>query len=292
MFDLASLTKILSTTLITAHAVELGRLSLEEKPFSQWPNVTVRNLLQHTSGLPGWQNLYAQGIQRRLVYENALALPALSPPKMQTIYSDLGFIALGNLLESRFGDRLDILFDKVAARCFPSSRLQYLPCHTGARTHADIAPTGYCPTRKRPLIGEVNDLNAYAMEGVAPHAGLFGTFDDVVIAAEYFIATLRDKKDPLDQIVRTFLCATGDRALGFDKTSRHGSTDGALSAQSVGHLGFTGTSLWIDPLAANGRGAYFVLLTNHLQSSSRKSEIAAYRKTFHRAAVRWLTSNI
>ena len=277
IFDLASLTKILSTTLIASEAISLGKLALDEQPFRQWPGVHIVDILQHTSGLPAWVNFYRGAIDRHGVVERALATKLEAPSRARMVYSDVGFIALGHLLETRLKENLDVIFDDLSRRLYGNSAL-------GFRTTSRelTSPTGVCEIRRRQLRGEVNDLNAYAQGGVAAHAGLFGNIHDVIKAARFFLDSYRKPKSMTAQVLSTFMKTDGVRPIGFDRAERRGTTEGALSKLAIGHLGFTGTSLWIDP-ATN---AYFVLLTNHLENSPRKNEITQLRKDFHRAAVK------
>lgn len=288
VFDLASLTKVLSTTLIAAEAITLGKLALDETPFEQWPDVSVADLLQHASGLPASKNLYVPRSTRNDTIDRALQISQLFASKTHTIYSDIGFIALGSLLESRLKDRIDVVFNDLSQKYFGPSSLSYRPTDAKISDTSNIAPTGWCQTRHRYLHGVVNDLNTFGMRGVASHAGLFGTLEDVAIAARFFLTSMKKPTSPISRTIAQFARADGKRALGFDKAERAGSTDGVLSKHAVGHLGFTGTSLWIDPAAANGEGAYFILLTNHLEASSRKVDLMQLRRDFHRAGARWL----
>lgn len=290
IYDLASLTKILATTLIAAEAIALGKLELEERPFARWPGVRISDLLNHTSGLPAIRNLFGPRLDRGQVFANALQIDLEYPTSSRTVYSDIGFIALGSLLESRLKERLDLIFRDLANRYYEGADLFFVP--TGRR---DIninafAPTGYCPTRHRRLQGEVNDLNAFALSGVAPHAGLFGRLDDVARASRFLLNAIKKPSTPLEKIIQSFAMAPGQRGLGFDKADRRGSTGGVFSSRAVGHLGFTGTSLWIDPLALGGRGAFFILLTNRVEASSSISDMLMLRQGFHRAAARLLNS--
>ncbi|MFZ9888906.1 MAG: hypothetical protein ACO3JL_15525, partial [Myxococcota bacterium] len=131
--------------------------------------------------------------------------------------------------------------------------------------------------------------NAYAMGGVAGHAGLFGTGLDVERAARVHLEALCGGNSlPFASTLRRFLTAPTERALGWDRASSGGSTGGALSTEAVGHLGFTGTSLWLDPRGPGG-GAYYVLLTNRVCETRQNDGIKAVRQRFHQAAQRFLT---
>jgi CubicO group peptidase (beta-lactamase class C family) len=284
LFDLASLTKIIATTSLCARAVERGLLSLSENPLPMWPSASVQEILQHTSGLPSWDNFYERGRDKRQVLDLVFSCVPSAGQKGKSLYSDIGFIALGDLLERRFKQTLDEIFRNFSFENFSTHSLSY-----NSRREFDFsisAPTGFCPIRKRRLVGEVNDLNAFALNEVAAHAGLFGTIEDVSRAARYFLECYKKPKTELQKTLFRFMNAKGERAIGFDRATKAGSTGGALSSATVGHLGFTGTSLWIDPEANNNDGAYFVLLTNYVDHSSRKQDIKLLRQDFHRAAIR------
>jgi len=284
LFDLASLTKILSTALLSARAITENRVTLNEAPFTNWASVTVREILEHTAGLPAHKNFYVRGQDRHQTLTKALSTSIDVNQRTQTLYSDIGFIALGSFLEKRFTRPLDEIFATTAKEHLGTQSLSYNS--RGDFDKSKAAGTGFCPFRRRHLVGEVNDLNAFALGQVAGHAGLFGTVHDVATAARYFLKSYKRPETKIEKTLRTFMTAGGKRAIGFDRAERNGSTGGALSEATVGHLGFTGTSLWLDPKANNNKGAYFVLLTNYLEGAGRKQDILALRRAFHRAAIR------
>lgn len=287
VYDLASLTKLLCTTRLIAKAVDDDVVALDEVPYPRWEGVTVAHLLQHTGGLPAHLPFHEQverhgkvGLRagRDLVVDAVIATPVEAPPGKRTLYSDLGFIALGALLEERLGDPLDELFRKEYA----TNGLQYVRLwKDGYHPKVPhVAPTERCPWRRRAVHGQVHDENAYAMGGVAGHAGVFGAVDDVADAAVFFLRALSAGVSTLKQ----FAFAEGERGLGFDKATKGGSTGDALGPRAVGHLGFTGTSLWLDP--DKDGGTAYVLLANTV-CPSRSGVLArnkALRRAFHRAA--------
>ncbi len=279
IYDLASLTKVLCTTLLTCHAIQLGKLDILEKPWPSWPGVSVLHVLEHTSGLPAWAPFYRRTPHD--VLAQVLATKPTNLPGVQVVYSDLGFIALGDLLQNRLGNKLDVLFIDVAQRHYGNTALTF---------HPDpllVAPTDYCPWRKRVLRGDVNDANCYAMGGVSGHAGLFGCAKDVESAARFFLDAICGNEQGLPGLVRQFATHNGKRPLGFDRVSIGGSTGNALSPRSVGHLGFTGTSLWLDPQSQ----AVYILLSNRYQNGGKKTGIKHLRVSFHEAAARFLFRN-
>ena len=243
LYDLASLTKIICTTLLTAQAICEASLSLHECPWPGWPGVSVGNVLNHTAGLPPWRPLHSLAE----VYD----IKPLHPPSGKTLYSDVGFIALGALLRERRGRGLEDF-----AHLLGTKELQF------------GGPEG------------VEDPRCHALGGVTGHAGVFGTLAGVGEAAQFFLQSLTNPSSPLELMLRYFALFPGERALGFDRPSPGGSTGEALSAGAVGHLGFTGCSLWVDPLH---QGLY-VLLLRRLDQGERQEELKNFRREFHRRA--------
>lgn len=307
-YDLASLTKALSTTLVCAHALATGKVTLDETPWPRWPGVSVRHVLQHRAGLPAWRPFFedaraaaAAGTEagRAAVLSACLAELPEALAGTATRYSDLGFIALGALLEERCGARLDALFAPLAVQVFGKTGLRFVSL-TGCGYHPrypEVAPTEACTWRGRTLQGQVHDDNAFAMGGVAGHAGLFGSALDVAAACAALLRVLARVRsggtgEALDDWLSALLWAPGERALGFDRASPEGTTGGALSERALGHLGFTGTSLWIDPATTVPGGAtfssYYVLLTNRVHPSRAQEGIRELRVDFHRAARAWV----
>lgn len=289
-WDLASLTKLLCTTLITAHAVDQGRLQVSEAPWPGWPGVTVEQVLRHEAGLPAWAPLYetarrlgAVGLPpaRAAILEAVHATALERPPGAVTVYSDIGMIALGCLLEERLGAPLDRLFADIARTSFGDTDLRFVRLgqdgYHPAMPH--VAPTERCPWRRRTLHGQVHDDNCFALGGVAGHAGLFGSLRDVESAAKALLTP--------SATMAHFAAVPGEvgrRPVGWDRATPGGSTGDALGPHTVGHLGFTGCSLWVDPDA----GAAYVLLTNRIHPSKEGPErILALRRAFHRVASTW-----
>jgi CubicO group peptidase (beta-lactamase class C family) len=280
LFDIASLTKALSTTTLTMIFEERGLLSLSDEVR---PGITVRHLLCHASGLPAWRSLVPRPDlpdRRAAVVAAARQAPLESTPGARSQYSDLGFILLGDLLERRGGARLDKLFEKEISRPLGSG----LTFHPAA---GRAAPT------ERGLVGVVHDDNARAMEGVAGHAGLFGTAADVFAVAASLLASFLDRRDRRDHkvlvepsTVRRYFTPSGvpgsTWCLGWDRPSEEGSSAGTRWPRSgVGHLGFTGCSLWLDP----PRGRAAILLSNRVHPTSKNEAIKGLRPVLHDAIV-------
>jgi CubicO group peptidase (beta-lactamase class C family) len=290
VFDLASLTKVIATTSLAMRLVADGRLNLDTSVAHVLPtwrrpdrrDIRIRQLLDHSSGLPAHDRLWSDRIAGRAAIDARIAaLPLAYPTGSRSIYSDVGFIALGFVLEAVAGSTLDRQFDAFAA---PWSRsLGYRP---PAAVRARIAPTEIDPWRGRLLVGEVHDENAAQLDGVAAHAGLFGSVEDVAAFARLVLATFHDRTrlgDP--DLMRRFAAPTGvpgsSRALGWDTTRPTSSCGTRLSASAIGHTGFTGTSLWIDW----ARDLYVVLLSNRVHPTRANDAFVVLRPRIHDAVV-------
>jgi CubicO group peptidase (beta-lactamase class C family) len=293
LYDVASLTKAVATSLLAMRAVAAGRLALDAPVAALLPEfagpdlakdprrgeVTVRHLLCHASGLPAhrpfWRQVADAPSGRWAVSMLAAREPLDHAPGTRSVYSDLGFILLGWLLERLSGARLDLLFAREIAAPLGLAATAYLTLtdadaaararRLGAQT---IAATQDCPERRRVLLGEVDDLNAMAMGGVAGHAGLFSTAGDLSALAATLCRIWRgDTAGAIvdRDVLRLFWSPAGvpesTWRLGWDGPAPSGSQAGTLLPHSaVGHLGFTGCSLWIDP----ARETWIVLLTNRV----------------------------
>lgn len=286
VFDLASLTKVLGTGLIAIDLVGRGRLNLDARVATllQWwrgadrAAVTVRDLLVHASGLPAHLPLYAAARTPLDVVRGSADAPLSAPPRTVSIYSDLGFIVLGDLLARALREpwaeavhqRLGALSDDPPTFWPPAGRL--------------VLATGRSAWRGRDLCGEVHDDNAAAMGGVAGHAGLFGSARGVGDVARAVLAALTRGIDlPWSPAwtVRAFARQTvvpgSSRALAWDTALPTSSSGPYLSRRAIGHTGFTGTSLWIDPVL----DLYVVLLTNRVAGPASSDEMATVRREIH-----------
>ena len=291
LWDLASLTKPLVTSLLCMSALDRAVITLDE-PLLEIPGVTLRRALSHSAGFPAHRAFYtdalASGGGRAAVIAAAARVPLEYPPGSRSIYSDIGFILLGDRLEQRLGAPLDRLAaDLFAPLDAPMAReagrrlrLAYRPVTSDGSSIAgsdppadpDIAATERCPVRRRLVVGEVHDLNAYAMGGVAGHAGLFGDAASVAevaheLCAAYHGSSHRAGRGPLVDrgVLRLFWTPAGvpgsNWRLGWDGPSPVGSLAGdILSRDGVGHLAFTGCSLWIDPEQAT----FVLVLSNRV----------------------------
>ena len=307
-FDVASLTKVIVTTQLVLDACAQGLLHMDDPLRRFYPDapadvsaVTVRQLLAHSGGLAAWMPLYGQvgaGGTARQRRRRAAALilrqPLACRPGEASIYSDLGFMVLGDVLETCHDDTLDVLFGRRIAEPLGLVGIGYLPLESGGRVKDDspgIAATEWCDWRGRLLCGEVHDANAWATGGVAAHAGLFATTAAVWAFARAMMETETGRLDWLPPSLlraswrRQSTPAGTTRALGWDTPTPGRSSSGRyFSPRSIGHLGFTGCSLWIDP----DRQVSVVLCTNRLHPSRRSDRIARLRPKVHDLAMQAL----
>ena len=306
VFDLASLTKPLATTPALMVLIQQQKLALDQPIGSilKWLQgtdkeaISIKALLNHSSGLPAYSPYYIQ--LKRLPVEqrkDALQKELAKVPLTHTngefvLYSDLGFMLLYFLVQKISGKRLDrITAEEIYNPLGISKRsepcLGFVDLHDPIRFD-NVAATEICQWRRRLIEGVVHDDNAYTMGGIAGHAGLFGdTFGVFVMAQAMLQAYARSESTELFQtkLVRKFFSreTPGTRALGFDvPAERHSSCGRYFSANTVGHLGFTGTSLWMDL----DKAVIIILLTNRVHPSRSNDRIKAFRPKLHDAAMK------
>ena len=294
LYDLASLTKVVATTTMAMILVDERRLDLDRPvqdflPAFQGPGkeaVTVRHLLTHSSGLDATAPLFREIRGKAAYVERIAAMDLGYPPGSRSVYSDLGIILLGEILEKTARQPLDAF---VQQRVLKPLGMK----HTGFRPPIGlwprIAPTENDPWRGRMIQGEVHDENAFAMGGVAPHAGLFSTAGDLARFARMLLNGGGGivSRQTLDLFTRKAGIPDSDRALGCDTKSAEGSSAGTLfSSRSFGHTGFTGTSIWIDP----ERQLFVILLTNRVYPTRENNLIREVRPAVADAVVRSLYS--
>jgi CubicO group peptidase (beta-lactamase class C family) len=271
IYDLASLTKVVGTTTAAMVLYDQGRLDLNAPVSTYLPafsggwkdSVTVRQLLTHRSGLPAGRDLWRIARTPDEARAAVLSTNLECKPGQCYIYSDLGADVLGFVIEAISGESLDVfLHDKVFEPLGmndtffrPADSLTYR-----------IAPTEMAPPRGYPLRGEVHDENAYALGGVAGHAGLFSTSADLSIFAQMMLngGSYNGVRILSDTTVALFTHrAAGTRALGWDTADGDGGSGRFLDSRAYGHTGYTGTSIWIDP----ERQMFVLLLTNRVHAA-------------------------
>ncbi|MBV9880803.1 MAG: beta-lactamase family protein [Gemmatirosa sp.] len=281
VYDLASLTKVVGTTTAIMVLYDEGKIDLDAPVRQYLPaftggqkdRVTVRQLLTHHSGLPPGRDLWRSARNPEEAREQVLATPLVCRPGECYEYSDLGADVLGFLVETVSGQRLDRFLDERVFRRLGMTDTFFLP---PAAVRYRTAPTEVSPPRGYPLKGEVHDENAYALGGVAGHAGLFSTAADLSIYAQMLLngGEYGGERIVADSTVRLFTeRAVGTRGLGWDTCNNRGSCGSLMGASSYGHTGYTGTSLWIDP----DRDLFVVLLTNrvHAARAQRPAKVIA-----------------
>ena len=275
IYDLASLTKVVGTTTAIMILFDQHRVALDA-PVSRYlpefsggekDQVTIRQLLIHRSGLPAgreiWKITHDPAEARRIILET----PLQSHPGQYYEYSDLGADVLGYVVEAVSGQSLDEFLQDYVFHPLGMYDTGFRP---DPSLHDRIAPTEVSPPRGYPLQGEVHDENAFAMGGVAGHAGLFSTAADLSVFAEMMLhgGEYNGVRIIADSTVDLFTTrAAGHRALGWDTPSGSYGSGHYLSPSAFGHTGFTGTSIWIDP----ERDMFVVLLTNRVHEARARN---------------------
>lgn len=293
IFDVASLTKVVATASLVMQQIERGTIALDDRLgrfIEHWrgaerETVTMRDLLAHCSGLPAHRPLFLE-MRGREAFERAICTTPLEYlPRSKSIYSDLGFMLLGFVLEDRAP--LQARFDALRAQMGIVDDLQFHPPEIWRKR---IAPTSVDAWRGRLLVGEVEDENAFALGGAAGHSGLFGTAGALGAYARHVLQVLDGRAGAFrrDTLV-TFITRRQDvpgssRALAWDTMLPTSSCGHLMSARAFGHTGFTGTSLWIDP----DRMVYVVFLTNRVHPTRENQKIAAVRPAVHDAVMKAL----
>jgi serine-type D-Ala-D-Ala carboxypeptidase len=281
IYDLASLTKVVGTTTAVMILFDEGKLRLDDQVVKYIPEfgggakdqITIRMLLEHRSGLPAGRDLWRLTQTPEEARAAVISTPLFAAPGQYFEYSDLGADMLGFVVEAVSGQRLDQFLDERVFTPLGMSDTHFRP---DVSLRGRIAPTELTPPRGYPLRGEVHDENAYALGGVAGHAGLFSTASDLAVFAQMLLngGSYNGTRIVADSTVKLFTRrAAGTRALGWDTCGGHGSCGKYLGPNAYGHTGFTGTSLWIDP----DREMFVVLLTNrvHAARARRPAKVIA-----------------
>jgi len=311
LYDIASLTKVVGTTsaimlLVDRSAVELDApvtryLPGWDRGDSRKGSVTVRDLLLHRGGLPAFRTWFREG-RGRDFYRRAIEEVALEgAPRERTVYSDIGFMTLGLVVEAVDGRPLDRFLEDELFHPLSMSATRFTP---DPALRPRVAPTENDGTRGGMMRGEVHDENAWSMGGVAGHAGLFSTAEDLARFTRALAAAARGgaeaaardggpararpgAPDPFPTALAAVWTRRADsgstRALGWDTPSDQGSSAGDLfSRRSFGHTGFTGTSIWVDP----DTDVWVVLLTNRVHPTRENNRHVPLRRAVHDAVIR------
>ncbi|HVA16164.1 MAG TPA: glycoside hydrolase family 3 N-terminal domain-containing protein, partial [Candidatus Dormibacteraeota bacterium] len=301
IYDVASLTKPIVTTSAIMMLVAQGRVDLDAPVSRYLPDwvkgpgasgnsdwrkkVTVRELLLHTSGLPAHREFYKSAKGKNAILEHVHAEPLVAEPGTKVEYSDLGFMLLGEIVERLTGETLDQF---AREKIFAPLGMDHSYFNPPRSLRAQIAPTeNDTAFRKRQLQGEVDDANAFAMGGIAGHAGLFSTAQDISAFAQMMLnggmyAQRRIfSRTIVDQFTARVNVGDSARTLGWDVPTGNSSSGRYLSQQAYGHNGFTGTSIWIDP----EKDLFVILLTNRVYPKAANDKIRQVRPALHDAII-------
>jgi CubicO group peptidase (beta-lactamase class C family) len=300
VFDLASVTKVVATTAAAMLLFDRGVLDLDARlgdilpgfvigmaPGSGKERVTVRMLLAHSAGLVGWAPLFRNSATPDALLGTILRLPLEAVPGTRTEYSDFGFILLGKVIELLAGTRLDVFCGR---EIFPALGLAHTRFCPRRAERPLIPPTEEDRTfRGRVIQGEVQDEHAFLLSGIAGHAGLFSNVEDLLRFAQCILDGGRTasggqlfRPETVDLFTTRHSTADGQtRALGWDVPTEPSSSGRFFGARSIGHLGYAGTSLWIDP----DQKLAVVLLTNRAWPDRSSEAIRQVRPAFHDAVV-------
>ena len=295
IYDLASLTKIVFTQQAMMQAFEQGLWNLASTvgdtlaDFSH-PDIRITELMTHTSGITWWMPFYETvdpsldwQQRRQWLYAQLQAAPCVRTGK--AVYSDLGYMLLGFLLEVWSRNNLLEVWQDLKASTYPHTRLAFHLDNLPPHPVEQYAPTELCPWRLKRLQGEVHDDNAWSLGGVSTHAGLFGSIDDLagyglVLRAQLLGGAGARVRQATAQLFaqRALAPEVGDWALGFMLPAAQGASCGRyFSPQSIGHTGFTGTSLWYDPT----RDLLVSLLSNRVFGGRENKAFLALRPQIH-----------
>lgn len=320
IYDLASLTKPLSTVTSLVLLIQAGRCQLHARVDSILPETadssvgtaSLWHLLTHSAGLPGWRGYYervspnaavpATEEDRRRAREAVLRMirdeALLYERGTRSLYSDLGFMLLGMIVERCGGMPLQQFFRDYIAPLAGASPIGFVPAEWAVdfsrearRLGGDVAPTEHDVWRGRMLCGEVHDENAASLGGVAGHAGLFGTAEAVLAITGAWLQAYHRRPSGLDAALvneftrRQALVPGSSWALGWDTPSPPSSAGRFLSEVSFGHLGYTGTSVWIDPV----HELEVVLLSNRVHPTRKNERIKVFRPLIHELVYREYT---
>ncbi|HDK27699.1 MAG TPA: hypothetical protein ENG48_11520 [Candidatus Atribacteria bacterium] len=293
IFDLASLTKVMATTIAVMQLIEKGKINLESYIKHFYPRlpdekkeISIFHLLTHTSGFPAIIRLWNQGLNYEEKINCVLDNPLETKVGEKIIYSDLNFILLGDLIWRITGQRIDKYANQHIFQPLGMAMTTFNPLKSFPNMKKnDYAATEMCKWRNRVIVGEVHDENADSFNGVSGHAGLFSTINDLCIFLQMLL------NDGIYRGIRVLSSGSiklmgkdwtsnlnNHRGLGWDLIKNSHSSGGVLfSEKSFGHTGFTGTSIWVDPKSKIGVG----LLTNRVHPTRENTKIISFRPRLH-----------
>ncbi len=299
IYDLASLTKVIATTTATMICYDRNLFSLDDKIVRYIPefgtngkeNITIKNLLLHNSGLPAWKKFYGRNLSSDDVIKEIYLSELEYKTGKKTVYSDLGFVTLGKIIEKVTRKSLDVFcIDEIFTPLKMNSTF-FNPIDSEKKLCAPTETDNYW--RMKPLQGEVHDETSAMLNGVAGHAGLFSTASDisklmsVLINKGKFEQKQFIKQSTVELFTKRYSIES-TRALGWDTKSDSGSSAGKyFSKSSFGHTGFTGTSVWADP----ERNLFVVFLTNRVYPTRENTKILKVRPQLHNTIIKCLEKN-
>jgi CubicO group peptidase (beta-lactamase class C family) len=307
IFDLASLTKPLATTLAAMCLARRGQIDLQQSLDRLLPEfrgtdkakVKIEHLLYHNSGLPAYQPYYktlaatAENSRRSALRRLLVQEPLTNPIGKTILYSDLGFMILAWVIERITNRRLDHYVDAEIYQPLGLQHLFFIAENSpGAR--GPFAATEKCPWRRKVIEGQVHDENAYAVGGIEGHAGLFGSAADIHRLLIELLFTYHGQKNTglfSQNLLHQFFkrLPGSDKALGFETPNTSGASCGTVFSQnSIGHLGFTGTSFWMDL----ERSVIVILLTNRVHPTRDNERIKKFRPKLHDTVMAALAGRI
>ena len=295
LFDLASLTKVFATTAATMMLVERGEIQLDDPVGKYLPQftegeksaITIRHLMTHTSGFPPFRRFFLFCSSAKQALDSIYATPLVATPGDTTIYSDLGMITMGKLVEQVTGQKLNEYVGRELYEPLGMSSTMFKP---PAALQERVVPTEFDSLWRKELVrGVVHDENAALLGGVSGHAGLFSTATDLAVFVQMLLndGLYGGHRYLSTETIRQFIGARPPdrRFLGWDFRSPEGSSSGTLFSEgSFGHTGFTGTSVWVDP----ERRLFVVLLTNRVYPTRENRRIYRVRPAVHDAIIRAL----
>lgn len=291
IYDLASLTKVIATTTATMICIDRGLLNSDDKVIKFIPEfgnydkekITIKNLLLHNSGLPAWKKFYGRNLSYNDVISEIFSSSLENKTGEKTVYSDLGIITLGKIIEKVTGKTLDVFCNEEIFKPLGMNLTFFNPTDSLKKLCAPTEKDDYW--RMKTLQGEVHDETSAMLGGVAGHAGLFSTVEDIsrLMAMLMSKGTLNGKEYIKSSTIELFTsryAKESTRALGWDTKSDSGSSAGNyFSKSSFGHTGFTGTSIWADP----EKKLFVIFLTNRVHPTRENSGIVKLRPALHNA---------
>lgn len=294
IFDLASLTKVVATTTAAMICLDRKDFTLDDKVVKYFPefksykkeNISIRNLLLHNSGLPAWKKFYGKGLDENGVLLEIFTSKLEFETGTKMVYSDLGIITLGKIIEKVSGLSLDEFCKKEIFLPLEMTKTFFNPEDLVKRHCAPTEIDNYW--RNKLIQGEVHDETAAVLGGVAGHAGLFSTVGDLSKFMSMIInkGIYNSKRLINHETVELFTkkqSGQSSRGLGWDtKSEKHSSVGELFSVKSFGHTGFTGTSIWADP----ERNLFVVFLTNRVYPSRENTKIISFRPKLHEAVIK------